>query len=144
MLQAGTYAPNGMGRQSAKIVALTKPEDVARLEEMNAAILGNPKAHTFYGAPVVLVVLADPTVSTAVEDGSLVLGNMLLAAHSLGLGACWIHRARQEFDSPEGKALLNAWGIDEKYIGVGHCILGYPAAEPKSPAPRKSDFVTKP
>jgi len=142
VLLAGTYAPSGMGKQSAKIVALTKPEDVAQLEKMNAAILGSPDAHPFYGAPVVLVVLADPSVSTAVEDGSLVLGNLLLAAHSLGLGACWIHRAREEFASPQGKALLEAWGLDKNYIGIGHCILGYPASAPKAAAPRKSDFVT--
>ncbi len=144
VLLAGTYAPNGMGKQSAKIIALTRPEDVARVERMNAAVLGNPNAHPFYGAPVVLVVLANPAIPTAVEDGSLVLGNMLLAAHSLGLGACWIHRARQEFDSPEGKALLEVWGVSPEYIGVGHCILGYPAAAPKAAAPRKSDFVTIP
>ncbi|MFR0733188.1 MAG: nitroreductase family protein [Oscillospiraceae bacterium] len=98
---------------------------------------------SLYGAPVVLVVLADKSVHTAVEDGSLVIGNMLLAAHALGLGACWIHRAREEFESPEGKTLLAKWGITGDYIGVGHCILGYPASAPQAAAPRKENFVTK-
>ena len=87
-------------------MVLTKKEDITALEKLNAQALGNPEAQPFYGAPVVLVVLADKSVHTAVEDGSLVIGNMLLAAHALGLGACWIHRAREEFESPEGKTLL--------------------------------------
>ena len=141
ILEAGIYAPTAMGRQSPKIVVLQKPEDVAELERMNAAVLGNPAAHPFYGAPVVCVVLTDPERDTCVEDGSLVMGNLMLAAHSLGVASCWIHRARQEFDSPEGKALLKKWGVDECYIGVGHCILGYAASAAPAPKPRKKDYV---
>ena len=89
------------------------------------------------------MVLADKSVHTAVEDGSLVIGNMLLAAHALGLGACWIHRAREEFESPEGKTLLAKWGITGDYIGVGHCILGYPASAPQAAAPRKEILLQK-
>ena len=143
VLLAGTYAANGRGKQAGRIVALTRPQDVAALERLNARALGNPEAHPFYGAPVVLAVLADRSAVTAVEDGSLVIGNMLLAAQSLGLGACWIHRAREEFDSPEGKALLAKWGVTGDYLGVGHCILGYPATNPPAAAPRKENFVTK-
>ena len=99
VLEAGTYAACGMGRQAGKIVVLQNPDDIAQLEKMNATILGNPDAHPFYGAPVVCVVFADTNVNTWVEDGSLVIGNMMAAAHSLGLGSCWIHRARQEFES---------------------------------------------
>ena len=106
VLEAGTYAACGMGRQAGKIVVLQNPDDIAQLEKMNASILGNPAAHPFYGAPVVCVVFADTNVNTWVEDGSLVIGNMMAAAHSLGLGSCWIHRARQEFESAEGKALM--------------------------------------
>lgn len=141
VLEAGTYAACGMGRQAGKIVVLQNPDDIAQLEKMNASILGNPAAHPFYGAPVVCVVLTDPEVSTCVEDGALVIGNLMLAAHSLGVASCWIHRARQEFDSPEGKALLKKWGVDECYIGVGHCILGYAASEAPAPKPRKKDYV---
>ena len=141
VLEAGTYAACGMGRQAGKIVVLQNPDDIAQLEKMNASILGNPAAHPFYGAPVVCVVLADPERYTCVEDGALVMGNLMLAAHSLGVASCWIHRAREEFDSPEGKALLKKWGVDERYIGVGHCILGYAANEAPAPKPRKNDYV---
>ena len=133
ILQAGLYAPSAMGRQPVRILVVQEPAALAALERLNGGVLGSPEAHPFYGAPVVCVVLTDPEVSTCVEDGALVIGNLMLAAHSLGVASCWIHRARQEFDSPEGKALLKKWGVDERYIGVGHCILGY-AAEPEKPA----------
>ena len=116
IVEAGTWAASGMGRQ-------------------------DPDGHPFYGAPVVCVVLTDPERDTCVEDGSLVMGNLMLAAHSLGVASCWIHQAREEFDSPEGKALLKKWGVDERYIGVGHCILGYAASEAPAPKPRKNDYV---
>ena len=141
IVEAGTWAASGMGRQAPKIVVLTDPAEIAELERMNAAVLGNPAAHPFYGAPVVCVVLTDPERDTCVEDGALVIGNLMLAAHSLGVASCWIHRAREEFDSPEGKALLKKWGVDERYIGVGHCILGYAASEAPAPKPRKNDYV---
>ena len=141
ILEAGTWAASGMGRQAPKIVVLTDAAEIAELERMNAEVLGNPEAHPFYGAPTVCVVLTDPEVNTCVEDGALVMGNLMLAAHSLGVASCWIHRARQEFDSPAGKALLKKWGVDERYIGVGHCILGYAASEAPAPKPRKKDYV---
>ena len=143
VLRAGIYAPSGMGRQSPKIVVLQKPEDIAQLERMNAAVLGNPEAKPFFGAPTVCVVLADASVRTCVEDGSLVIGNLMNAAHALGLGSCWIHRAREEFASEEGKALLKKWGIEGEWIGVGHCILGYPDGEPAQAKPRKSDYIVR-
>lgn len=143
ILTAGTYAASGRGRQSAKIVVLQKPEDIAALERMNAAVLGAPGAHPFFGAPTVCVVLADAEVSTAVEDGALVIGNLMTAAWSLGVGSCWVHRAREEFASDEGKALLKRWGIEGNYIGVGHCVLGYPTGEFRPAAPRKADYITK-
>ena len=133
ILEAGTWAASGMGRQAPKIVVLTDPAEIAELERMNAAVLGNPDAHPFYGAPTVCVVLADAAAFTAVEDGSLALGNLMNAAHSLGIASCWIHRAREVFASAEGKALLQQWGVEGEWIGIGHCILGY-AAEPEKPA----------
>lgn len=142
ILQAGTYAANGQGKQAGKIVVVQDPEIREKLRAMNAAVMGTDM-DPFYGAPTVLVVLADSQVRTWVEDGSLVIGNMLLAAASLGVGACWIHRAREEFDSPEGKALLQQWGVPETYRGVGHCILGYAAAEPSPAKARKADFVVR-
>lgn len=143
ILTAGTYAATGMGRQSPKILVLQDAEEIANLERMNAAIMGNPDAKPFYGAPTVCIVLAEAGYFTAVEDGSLVIGNMMNAAWSIGVGSCWIHRARQEFDSEEGKALLKKWGIEGDYIGVGHCVLGYPTGEFRPTAERKSDYIVR-
>lgn len=141
VLRAGTYAANGMGKQAGKIVVLQNADEIAQLERMNAAILGASGAHPFYGAPTVLVVLADSRVGTCVEDGALVIGNLMTAAHALGLGSCWVHRAREEFASEEGKRLLQKWGVDEHYIGIGHCLLGYAAKEPAPAKARKDDFI---
>ena len=143
ILLAGTYAPSGKNRQAAKILVLQKPEDIAAVERLNAAVLGNPDGRPFYGAPTVLVVLADPEVKTAVEDGALVMGNLMNAAHSLGVASCWIHRAREVFDSEEGRALLRKWGVTGEYIGVGHCLLGYADGPEKPASPRKSDYVVR-
>lgn len=140
ILLAGTYAASGMGRQAAKIVVVQDPETREQLRKMNAAIMGMD-GDPFYGAPTVCVILADPEVRTWNEDGSLVIGNMMLAAEAVGAASCWIHRAQQEFDSPEGKALLKKWGIPERYRGVGHCILGYAAQEPAPARPRKADYI---
>lgn len=143
ILYAGTYAANGRGLQAAKIVVVQNPKVREHLRAMNAAVMDAPDSDPFYGAPTVCVVLADPEVRTWQEDGSLVIGNMMLAASSLNVGSCWIHRAREEFDSPEGKALLAEWGIPERYRGVGHCILGYAAAPLATPRPRKGDFIVR-
>ena len=140
ILQAGTYAATGRGLQPVKIVVVQDPETREQLRKMNAAILGTD-SDPFYGAPTICVILADTDTYTWLEDGSLVLGNMMLAAEAVGAASCWIHRARQEFDSPEGKALLKKWGIPERYRGVGHCILGYAAAEPAPARPRNADFI---
>ncbi len=142
ILEAGTYAASGMGKQSGKIVVVQDPADVRELERLNAAVLGG-SGHPFYGAPTVCVVLADPSVHTYVEDGSLILGNLMLAAHSVGVDSCWIHRAREVFALPEGKALLKKWGVEGNYTGVGHCILGYAATEPAPAKPRKADYIVR-
>ena len=140
--EAGTWAPTGMNRQSPIIVVVQDKETRDKLSAMNAAVMGN-NGDPFYGAPTVLVVLADRNMSTHVEDGSLVLGNLLLAASSIGLGSCWINRAKEVFDTEEGKALLRKWGLDaDRYRGIGNCILGYPAQGGIKPAaPRKPDYV---
>ena len=138
--EAGTYAPTGMGRQSPIIVAVTDKAMRDRLSQLNAAVMGGEN-DPFYGAPVVLVVLADREVPTYLYDGALVMGNLLNAAHAVGLGSCWIHRAKEVFDSEEGKALLKEWGIEGNYEGIGNCILGYPAGDAPAPKPRKADYV---
>ena len=140
VVEAGTYAPTGMGRQSPIIVAVTDKAVRDTLSRLNAGVMGSEN-DPFYGAPVVLVVLADRNVPTHVYDGALVMGNLMNAAHALGLGSCWIHRAKEVFDSEEGKALLKEWGIEGDYEGIGNCILGYPAGEYPAPAPRKPDCV---
>ena len=140
VLEAGEYAPSAMGRQSAKMVVLQNRDDIAHLSAMNAKIMG-VETDPFYGAPTVVIVLADRNIPTCVEDGSLVLGNLMNAAHAIGLGSCWINRAYEEFESEEGKALLRKWGVEGNLRGIGHCILGYPESV-KEAAPRKKDFVT--
>lgn len=142
VVEAGTWAPTAMNRQSPIIVAVQDKATRDRLSALNAQIMGRD-GDPFYGAPTVLVVLADRQIPTYVEDGSLVLGNLLLAASSIGLGSCWINRAKETFDREEGKALLRQWGLDpERYWGVGNCILGYPASGGIKPAaPRKPDYV---
>ena len=129
VLRAGIWAPTGMNRQHTKLVAVTDSELVALLSKMNAAVMGTAN-DPFYGAPCVVIVFGDSNVYTYVEDGSLAMGNMMNAAHSLGLGSCWIHRAKEMFESEEGKALMAKWGIPESYKGVGNSILGYLDAPP--------------
>ena len=138
---AGTYAASGMGKQSPIIIAVTNREFRDELSCLNGQIKGMPKGEDpCYGAPVVLIVLAEKSVPTYLYDGSLVMGNLMQAAHQLGLGSCWIHRAKQEFELPQGKALLQKLGIEGDYEGRGHCILCYPEMEPKT-APRKKDYI---
>ncbi len=136
ILEAGTYAATGMGKQSPIMIAVTDKAMRDRLSRMNAAVMG-AATDPFYGAPVVIVVLADRKVGTFLYDGSLVMGNLMNAAHALGVASCWIHRAREEFDSAEGKAILKDLGIEGDYEGIGHCILGYAAREGGPAAPRK-------
>lgn len=142
ILEAGSYAATGMGRQSPIMIAVTDKETRDRLSRMNAAVMGST-GDPFYGAPNLIVVLADRKIGTYLYDGSLVMGNLMNAAHALGIASCWIHRAKEEFESEEGKALLRSLGIEGDYEGIGHCILGYAAQEPKAPAPRKDHYIYK-
>lgn len=140
IIKAGTFAASGMNKQPSIIVAVTNKELRDRLSAMNAKIMGINN-DPFYGAPVVLIVLADKSSGTYLYDGSLVMGNLMLAAHSLGVGSCWIHRAKEEFESSEGKEILRALGIDGDYEGIGHCILGYIDGEEPPAHPRKENTV---
>lgn len=140
IIEAGLYAASGMGRQSTIILAITEKKVRDQLSKMNASIM-NSNNDPFYGAPVVLVVLADKNVPTAIYDGSLVMGNLMLAAEAKGIASCWIHRAKEEFESEEGKALLKQLGIEGEYEGVGHCILGYADGEKTKAADRKENRV---
>ena len=140
ILEAGLYAPTGMGRQSPVMIAVTDRETRDKLSRMNAAVMG-ASSDPFYGAPAVIVVLADRKVPTYLYDGSLVMGNLMNAAHALGIASCWIHRAKEEFDSEEGRAILKSLGIEGDYEGIGHCILGYAASESRPAAPRKENYI---
>ena len=140
--KAGTYAPTGMNKQSPIIIAVTNREMRDSLSRLNARVLGNDSIDPFYGAPVVLVVLADKDSSyTYLEDGSLVMGNLMNAAHAKGLGSCWIHRAKEVFESEEGKQILADLGIEGNYVGIGNCILGYVDGEYPEAKPRKENWV---
>lgn len=142
IVKAGTYAPTGMGKQSPLIIAVTNKELRDRLAEENRKIGGWKEGFDpFYGAPVILIVLADRTCRTHVYDGSLVMGNLMNAAESLGVASIWIHRAKEEFDSEFGKKILTDLGIEGDYEGIGHCALGYAAEEPKDAAARKENYV---
>lgn len=142
IIEAGTYAATGMGRQSPIIISVSNRELRDKLSTMNAKIMGKEEGFDpFYGAPNVLIVLADKTMPTYLYDGSLVMGNLMLAAADLGIDSCWIHRAKEEFESEEGKAILKELGITGDYEGIGHCVLGYAANEVPEAAPRKDNYV---
>ena len=139
--KAGTYAPTGMNKQTPIIIAVTNREVRDKLSRLNAGVMGGDM-DPFYGAPVVLVVLADRGASyTWHEDGSLVMGNLLNAAHAKGLGSCWIHRAKEVFETEEGKAILADLGIEGDYVGIGNCILGYVKGDYPEARPRKENYV---
>lgn len=142
ILAAGMNAPSGKGLQPVTMVVVQDKDTIAKLTAMNARIMGTD-SDPMYGAPTIIVVLTDPEISpaNAWSDGCLVLGNLMNAAASLQIGSCWINRAKEEFDSPEGKKLLREWNLPEHLIGVGHCILGYPAEASPAAKPRKADFV---
>lgn len=141
ILEAATYAPTGMGRQSPVIVMVKSEETVRKLSRLNAAVMG-VDTDPFYGAPMVAVVFGCKTAApTWLEDACLVAGNLLNAAHAVGVDSCYIYRAKQVFESEEGLSLLKQWGLDENYVGVANCILGYgegPAPEAKL---RKADYI---
>ena len=143
ILTAGEYAASGKGKQATMMAVVQDPETIALMSRINAQILGSD-ADPFYGAPTVVVVFADRDRTTCVEDGSLVIGNMMLAAASLDVDSCWIHRARETFETDEGKALMDKWGIPENYVGVGNCILGYRAGDLPAPPVRKTGRIIRP
>ena len=142
IIKAGTYAATGMGRQSPIIIAVTNKEMRDKLSAMNAKIMGQPEGFDpFYGAPELLIVLANKQMPTYLYDGTLVMGNLMNAAADLGVDSCWIHRTKEEFASEEGKDILKSLGIEGDYEGIGHLILGYASAPLKEAAPRKEDYV---
>lgn len=143
ILEAGTYAPSGMNKQSSIILAITNKEVRDRLSKLNAKIMRREDIDPFYGAPVVLVVLAAKSCPTYIYDGSLVMSNLMLAAHSLNIDSCWIHRAKEMFETEEAKEILKSLGIEGEYEGIGNCILGYKDCEEPIVSPRKENYIYK-
>ena len=142
ILRAGTFAATGMGKQSPVIIAVTDKAMRDEISEANRKIGGWDEGFDpFYGAPVILIVLSDKNVPTHVYDGSLVMGNLMNAAESIGVASIWIHRAKEEFDSDFGKAILAKLGIEGEYEGIGHCALGYAKESLKAPATRKDNYI---
>lgn len=141
IIEAGLYAASGMGRQAAIVVAVTNKEIIKKLSKVNAEIWGKEGIDPFYGAPAILIVLAEKDWRNAAYDGSLVMGNLMLAAHSLGLGSIWINRAKQEFEMEEWKAWLKSIGVEGEWEGVGHCAVGYIDGDVPKAAPRKANRV---
>ncbi len=140
ILEAGTYAATGMGKQSPIILVVKDPEVREKLAKINAGVLGM-EIDPFYGAPELLVVLANKEIPTYVYDGSLVMGNLMNAAADLGVSSCWVHRAKEEFEGEEGKAILKSLGIEGDYEGIGNLILGYAEKPAGAAAPRKASYV---
>lgn len=139
VLEAGTYAPTSRGMQSPYIVAVQEAELLRILGEMNGRVIGMT-SNPYYNAPTYVLVFAPEDGNNPVQDGSLVLENMMLAAHAIGLGSCWIHREREMFATEEGKKLMKEWGLPDGLMGIGALALGYPAEAPGQPKPRKPDY----
>lgn len=140
IMRAGMYAPTGMNKQAPIMIAVTNKEVRDRLSKLNASVMG-VSTDPFYGAPVVIVVLAKKDVPTYIYDGSLVMGNIMNAAHALGIGSCWIHRAKEMFESDEGKEILASLGITDEYEGIGNCILGYVDGNSPECSARKDNYL---
>ena len=140
ILEAGTFAPTGRGLQSPIIICVQNKVLRDEISELNRKVLGCD-TDPFYGAPCILIVLADKKYPTYLYDGSLVMGNLMNAAYAVGLGSCWIHRAKEVFESKRGKDLLSDWGIEGDYEGIGHVALGYPSVPQGDRKPRKDNYI---
>ena len=139
IIEAGLYAASGLNTQSPIIIAVTDKGIRDKLSALNKKYDPKNRVDPFYGAPVVLVVLAPKNIPTYLYDGTLVIGNMMLAAHSMGIGSCWIHRAKETFEDPEGLEILKKLGITGDYEGIGNCVLGMPALEKTNHVPKRNE-----
>jgi nitroreductase len=142
ILEAGTWAPTGRGSQGVVIVAVQNKTVISKIQKLNAGVLNDPKAKPFYDAPTVLNIFVDKSKSTPMENGNLVIGNLLIAAYAVGVGSCYVYRAKEVFASDEGQALVKKWGLSKDFEAVGHVLLGYAAEEPKAAA-RKEGYIIK-
>ena len=142
IVEAGTWAASSMGAQSAVMVVIQDPAVISRMSRGNAEVWGRPGTDPFYAAPTAVVVFA--AGKNWLQDGSLVLGNLMLAAHSVGVGSCWINRTTEYFETPDGQELLKSWNLPEGLRGVGTCVLGYADGEIPAPKARKEGYIVRP
>ena len=143
ILECGMYAPSGKNKQSGLIVVIQNKELIAKIAKINASFVNKEGLNPFYDAPTLIIVFADKNISTYIQDGSAIITNMLNAAYSIGVSSCWIHRAKETFETEEGKKLLQEWGIPSNYEGIGNCVLGYADCENPKPFPRKDNYVIR-
>lgn len=143
ILECGMYAPSGKNRQSGLIVVIQNKELISKIAKINASFVNKEGLNPFYDAPTLIIVFADKNISTYIQDGSAIITNMLNAAYSIGVSSCWIHRAKETFETEEGKKLLQQWGIPSNYEGIGNCVLGYADCENPKPLPRKDNYVIR-
>ena len=141
ILKCGTYAPNGKSKQSARIVVVQDRNTIEKIAKINGSFVNKPGLNPFYESPTLLIVFADKNVATYVQDGSAVIMNMLNAAFSLGVDSCWIHRAKETFETEEGKKYMEKWGLDKNYEGIGNIVLGYRDCPLPPAAPRKENYI---
>ena len=143
VLEAGTFAPTGGGTQGVQIIAVQNPENVAKVDALNAKVIGKEGVHPYYGAPTIILILETPECFTHELDGAAVCTNMVNAAYAVGLGSCWIYRCKQMFEMEEGKELLKEWGLPENLTGVASIALGYADCEQPVPKPRKEGYIVR-
>lgn len=143
ILDCGMYAPSGKNKQSGLIVVIQNKELISKIAKINASFVNKEGLNPFYDAPTLIIVFADKNISTYIQDGSAIITNMLNVAYSIGVSSCWIHRAKETFETEEGKKLLQQWGIPSNYEGIGNCVLGYADCENPKPLPRKDNYVIR-
>lgn len=141
VIEAGRYAASGNGRQPVLFIAIQDKENRELVRKMNAEVMQNPNSDPYYGAPTIILVLASPESRTYIEDGNLAIGNLMNAAHSLGLASVYVYREREMFASEDGQALLKKWGVEGTYEGIGSVALGYAACDLPAAAPRKDNVI---
>lgn len=143
ILECGIYAPSGKNKQSCLIVVIQNRDLISKLAKINGSFVNKVGLNPFYDAPTLVIVFGDKNISTYREDGSAIITNMINAAHSIGVSSCWIHRAKETFDTEEGKKLMSEWGISSHYEGIGNCVLGYADCELPKPLPRKDNYIIR-
>lgn len=143
ILECGIYAPSGKNKQSGLIVVIQDKELISKIAKINASFVNKEGLNPFYDAPTLVIVFADKNISTYREDGCAIISNMINAAYSIGVSSCWIHRAKETFETEEGKKMMESWGIDSKYEAIGNCVLGYADCDLPKPFPRKDNYVIR-